>query len=153
MLIAIDPGGTTGMAFRFENQEWGTLAVPLSHQLEVTEKIASYARSVGSSLTVAVEQFSTMQYLSKDGINTIELVGGIVHVCALYNIVCFRHAPMHRTPFQANAHEMLVERRNKLGRKIASFVVHEEDALAHLLRLEYNLKPPVRLRGHVNANS
>lgn len=146
MLIAIDPGGTTGMAFRFENNGWGTLAVPLSHQLEVTEKIASYARSMKpAELTVCVEQFATMQYLSKHGINTIELVGGIMHVCSLYDLVCFRHSPMHRTPFQAEAHAMLEERKKELKAKGFKYVIHEEDALAHLLRLEYNLKAPLRV--------
>lgn len=151
MLIACDPGGTTGMAFRFDNNEWGTIAVPLLNQLEVTEKIASFARNstVQQPLTVCVEQFSSgANYMSKHGINTIELVGGIIHVCNLYNIICFRHAPMHRTPFQKQAHELLVERRTSMKK---SFEVHEEDALAHLLRLEHNLNMKVEVQV-VNAN-
>lgn len=140
------------MAYRFDNNQWGTRCVPLSHQLEVTEDIAKYAkemRDAGSGLTVCVEQFSTMQYLSKAGLNTIELVGGVIHVCNLYDVVCFRHAPMHRTPFQDEAHRLLSERRKSVSG--FKFVVHEEDALAHLLRLEHNLTPAQRLGGGVYA--
>lgn len=132
----MDPGGTSGVAIKFANGLWSTLAVPLESQFDVTEKIAAYARHESKTMTVAVEFFSSMQYLSRHGLNTIELVGGIMHVCRVFGVTVFRHAPMHRTPFQSTAHDMLTARRTDTG---IPFVIHEEDALAHLLRLEHNL--------------
>lgn len=139
MIIAVDPGQHTGVAMRFDNDAWGTvLADKVPDANERLDMILSLLRDClekGTCTTVVIENFKTMGYLSKYGIETIELIGAIKGLCYLYAIPIARQDPQHRLPFERQATVLLKERSRTLNIPTSD---HEVSALAHLLRYEYS---------------
>lgn len=118
MIIAIDPGKTTGIAV----YDGTTLATEvLLSQTAVWDRISP----VGVD-TVVIERFSTADYLSKYGLLTIEIVGGVKAICYQQGKTLVVHSPQNRSSMQETAH-------THLKGKNVPFMIHEEDALAHML--------------------
>lgn len=144
MHIAVDPGQHTGLALRFDNDAWGTaLADKVPSAADRLDMVLSLIREhieKGNCSAVIVETFRTMGYLSKYGIETIELVGAIKGLCYVYSVPVVRQDPSARAPFEARAKTMLKERSNTLELPMSD---HEVSALAHLLRYEYNQRTSV----------
>jgi hypothetical protein len=123
ILIAIDPGITSGVAIKVN----GTYQTCVAHSgAELWEFIRDYNFS-----TVIIEQFATSSLISKFGLRTAELVGGVEALCWLKNIPIVRRMPAQRIPFLRKAALLL---------KDTAIVEHQQDALAHLLAWEGHLK-------------
>jgi hypothetical protein len=142
MLVAIDPGLSTGIAFRFDNGAWGTVTViqtpdPLERLHMVLSTIVERLHK-DSCEAIIVEAFITMGYLSKYGIETIELVGALKTLGYLWSVPLVKQAPIQRMPMERTAAGMLKER----GIKYSD---HEISALSHLLVYE-------RIHNPVTAN-
>lgn len=132
MIISVDPGGSTGMAFRLDDAErsFACITIPGYDIPEVVGQIAKRATIVQA---VVIESFLGIQYRSAHGIETLELLGAVRGVCALLGIPCIKQAPAQRTAKERIARTMLQERTKALG---LAFTPHEVSALAHLLTFE-----------------
>lgn len=117
--IAIDPGGTTGLACRFPDGSWMTVSLNTPSQL--------WDFFLEKPDEVVFEIFSTGGRVDKWMIYTIELVGGIKAAIYALGLHGFAHSPGQRNPYLRQAEEML---------RGQEHTVHEVDALAHLLRHE-----------------
>lgn len=122
MITAFDPGVTTGVAIRLGNGLIRTLA---TRDLDEVYKLV-----IGSKFVV-YENFATAFRISKDGLFTVRLCGGIIALAAVNGIPIKRHMPQQRYPFQKPAHQLLLGTKHQ---------IHEEDALAHLLAYEHSVK-------------
>jgi hypothetical protein len=120
--IAFDPGGTSGVALHLGN-DYRTAAV--QDQDEVWEYL-----KMGPFVAVIFETFAA-QLISGYGLHTVEIVGGIRAVCKVMGWPAQPHPPSRRKAFLEAAADIL----DKMGRE---YVIHEQDALAHLLAWEYH---------------
>lgn len=118
-VIAIDPGGTTGVAVRYPNGDWMTISVTTPSEL--------WEFFMEHPDEVVFEVFSTGGRVDKWMIYTIELVGGIKSLIFGLNLHGFAHSPGFRYPYMAQAEALLRGQQH---------TVHEVDALAHLLAHE-----------------
>jgi hypothetical protein len=123
ILMSIDPGITSGIAIKVD----GKYDTCVAHTgAELWEFIRDYNFD-----TVIIEQFATSSLISKFGLRTAELVGGVEALCWLKSIPIVRRMPAQRIPFLRKAALML---------KDTAIVEHQQDALAHLLAWEGHLK-------------
>lgn len=125
-ILSIDPGGTTGLAVRGENNKIATCVV------KTPEEVYAFIR-VGIDYVVC-ENFKA-EVISKYGLHTVKIVGGAYALAYVQNIHFVLHEPQDRYPFKSDAKELLETRKKELKQ---SYMVHELDALAHLLRFEYD---------------
>lgn len=132
-LIAVDPGYTTGMAFRLPNGKLMTCVC--TSKDEVLEMIETWAE------LVIIERFATGGTLSAPGLHTIELGAEIIGWCKAKKLAWLYRAPMQRyggMPFARGA----------VGHIMPSSPTakHEIDALAHIFAFEMD-KDLVPLQG------
>lgn len=120
LVTAFDPGVTTGIAVRYDNGIIFTRA-----ETEI-EEVYSFVQLADTGVVV-YEDFQTGFRIDKNGLHTVRLIGSIIALCWAYNIPIYKHTPFKRKAFQEEAHRLL------LGQK---HMIHEEDALAHLLAYE-----------------
>jgi len=116
-IVAIDPGGTTGVASKI-NGEYNTYVL---HDEEELWHLINEKPDL-----VICENF-VAELISKYGLYTVQLVGGIKALCYTHNIPLVIQMPQKRIAFVKPAKEMI--RRGHPD--------HEHDALAHLLAFEY----------------
>lgn len=83
-----------------------------------------------SATEVVIEDF-TAQIISSDGIWTVRLIGVIEGICWNADVPLFIQRNMERKAQLENAKSLL-------GYPNRKTLIHEVDALAHLLRFEYN---------------
>lgn len=119
-ITAFDPGGTTGVAIRMVD---GSVRTRAETDPEVVFDL------VVCSEYVVYEDFQTAFRIDKNGLHTVRIIGGIIALCYEHDISIFKHSPFKRKAFQEQAHQMLKGQRH---------MIHEEDALAHLLAYEYS---------------
>ena len=133
-ILALDPGGTTGIAIRLQDGAWDTSTT------RDPQELWTFFTSTKPD-AVVFELFSTMGRVDKYMLHTVELVGGIKALCHALDIDGYAHVPQNRYGFLEAAEDMLRARRRP-------FVVHEKDALAHLLAWEYRManKPTMKAR-------
>lgn len=115
-IMAIDPGGTIGVAWRRADR------IHLA-QLGSKEDLWTLIKEVKPA-NVAYERFATAGRLSKYGLLTIEICGGVEALCWALDIPCFRQTPGQRYGLMKEAQQHRAR-------------VHETDALAHLLTWEH----------------
>ena len=126
-VISIDPGGTTGIAIRTP-ENW-ILTCTASSPEELFDMVD------GTPFThVIVENFAA-ELIGKWGLFTVRIVGGVYSIAYRKGAEYILHQPQDRYPFQKEAKAFLTERKKQTKQR---FVIHEEDALAHLLRWEYD---------------
>lgn len=122
-LIAVDPGYTTGMAFRLPDGKLQTcVCVNRDDVLEFIDRWADL---------VIVERFATGGTLSAPGLHTIELGAEIIGYCKALKINWLYRAPMQRYGGMPLA-------RGAVGHVMPSSPTakHEVDALAHIFAYE-----------------
>lgn len=129
--LSIDPGGVTGCAVRTATGEIVTFTL---ETMTREGKRVVYHPTLLSQLIndtkpdrVVYEDFGA-ETISGYGIHTVRLCGLIIGVCDLLSIPVIRHMPMERKPYMDEA--------KTIARAQGKTVVHEWDALAHLLRCE-----------------
>ena len=115
-VLAIDPGESIGIAF-FDN---GYQSCVIKEPAELWTLITGVPWDV-----VVYENFSTSGRISAPGLHTVRIVGGIQALCSHFHIAMIQHAPQARYPYLRKAKVML-----------AGHIIHEIDAMAHLLRWE-----------------
>lgn len=137
MIVAVDPGQNVGLAVRFDNSNWGTLTIPKVPEADerfdllLTTLVEQFDR--GPCEMLVLESFKTMsRYLSKYGLETIELVGAIRAVCWLRGIEVTLQMPTQRKPWENTAAAMIKARKRPS-------TDHEVSALSHLLAYEYRI--------------
>ncbi len=123
---AIDPGPHTGLAFVVNENEYRTYT--LTGKEEVWSFLALLENKCDS---IIVEVYSTANRVSKYGIQTIEIIGGVDAFCAITGRKCVRRQPQQRKAFIDKARAYL-HNTNK-----SEFTEHEVDALAHLMSWEH----------------
>lgn len=133
VVIGIDPGptqpGTTGVAVRqYVNGKKVYLTAPYSNKFDVY-KLFDHHLGIGA---VVIERFATSGRISRHGLGTVELVGSVEALCVSRGIPFYRQQPFERKAFIAQAKVILQGK---------PYVVHEMDALAHLLRWERKHEP------------
>lgn len=121
--MAIDPGGSTGVALKIGAVYQTTT---ITHAPDLWKLIYEHKPDV-----IAVEAFATDHMISRHGIHTIEIVGGVKALCSALGIAIHVHTPQFRKAFMEPAQKSLYA--------VSGKTVHETDALAHLLRLEHEL--------------
>jgi len=120
-ILAIDPGVSIGVAVKIDSKIFTAV---YSDPRDLFELIQENSHVLNY---IIIEKFSTAGNISKYGLYTIEVVGGVKALCLVYSIRCILQTPQQRLPFMDDA--------AKYTRK-----EHEQDALAHLLRYEHALK-------------
>lgn len=124
IIMGIDPGGTTGIAYRIQIEtEFHYITTNEANKKELYELILDQKPDL-----VLVEQFATWQ-INHHGLHTVELVGGIEAICWTNNIRCVRRTPQHRYPGVARAVAIL----DATGKK---YTEHQKSALAHIFAYE-----------------
>lgn len=121
-IIALDPGGSTGVAVRLPDGSWVTDTIT-----DPADLWDLFRAPVGPPDICVFEIFTTGGRVDKWMIYTIELVGGIRAVCYVQGVMTFHHSPGKRYPWLQQAERML---------KGQGHTRHEVDALAHLLAYE-----------------
>lgn len=122
-VLSIDPGGTTGIAIRFPNGEIETFVC------KTPEELYDFIKQVRENLEqIVIEDFNA-ETISKYGIYTVRLVGGVTALARVFEIPLKVQLPQMRYPFRVEAQNIVKDRRT---------VIHERDALSHLLRFEYD---------------
>jgi hypothetical protein len=122
-IIAVDPGYTTGMAFRLPDGILQTCVC--TSKDEVLEMIQGWTN------IVLIERFATGGTLSAPGLHTIELGAEIIGWCKAKKIEWLYRAPTQRYGGMPLA-------RGAVGHLIPSSATakHEVDALAHIFAYE-----------------
>lgn len=123
MILAVDPGPHTGMAFRMDD---GTLEVIMSQSIDEVMQLILERRPT----EIVVERFATGGRMSGYGHETVEMVGIMRGLAFSINARFEKRTPQQRYAFMDEAHEILKVGRSKLRS-------HEVDALAHLLSWEH----------------
>lgn len=126
-VLALDPGGSTGIALRLPDGTFHTVT------LRDPGDIWDLFTEPNTPDIVVFETFATGGRVDRYMIYTIELCGGIKAVCYALGIRCFPDPPQRRYPWMKQSEELLRGREH---------TVHEVDALAHLLGFE-ELHPDV----------
>ncbi len=125
MIVAIDPGGTTGIAYRITAESPKTLIQ--FDEAGLYDWLEAYHQNLSQ---VIIENFVTGGFISKDGLYTVRLVGGVQALCHLWGIPCDTRNSNTRSTFIPQAKEILKKQK-------PNHVIHEVDALSHLLQWEY----------------
>lgn len=121
-ILSIDPGGTTGIALRMTDGSVVTSTCVSAQEL--------WGIIESKPDEVVYEIFSTQGRVDRYMLYTVELVGSIKGLCHALQIPGFAHTPQRRKPWMKEANDLI-----KLAKR--PYVVHEVDALAHLLAHEY----------------
>lgn len=127
MIIAIDPGRTTGIATARLPEtlplrlQFETFILPIDNVMEfIDDKEAS------SLTAIVVEYFATAGRLSKYGLETIDLVGQIKGWCLAKGVRIKTQSPVSRRAWIKPAEDYLKGQ--------GKYVIHQVDALSHLLQ-------------------
>jgi len=123
VLFAIDPGPHTGMAVKIDG-DYHTATI--TQPTELWDMLNQFRPEV-----VAYEDFIGSGQRDININATLQLVGSIVGVCHVLGLKSIRNQPQARRAFIQDARRLLVNQPGK--------TVHEVDALAHLLLLEYQI--------------
>lgn len=126
-MMAVDPGGSIGIAVRIPKDDGtGTyLTATYTDPKDVWNILSMYP-----PVYLAYEKFATGGRVDKNMLHTVEIVGGLRSLCHVMNIEMHVHQPQERRSFLPEAKILLSGRHA---------TIHEHDALAHLLLLEYRL--------------
>lgn len=130
-IIAFDPGGSTGAAIHADGLYKGEPGVYLT---AVITDVPSLWQIIDAHQPehVVYENFSTAGLSSRDGQATLRLIGAIEAVCYRLGIPTSYQMPQERYPFLEAAKEMLKQTHKP--------IVHEIDAMAHLLLYEHRVR-------------
>lgn len=124
MIASFDPGGTTGIAYRHE----GDLHTLIT--LNPEELYDWFTEHNKKMRQVIIENFVTSGTISTDGLYTVRLVGGLLALCHIHRIPVDLRNSITRVAFLPVAKETM----KKLK---PNHVIHEVDAMAHLLQWEF----------------
>lgn len=125
VILAIDPGGTTGLAWYLQD------GIYLTATADSAEKVWEEIDPTSVD-TVLYEQFSA-SIISKHGLHTVRVVGGIQALCMYHKIPCIARTAQSRIAFLDDAKDIL---KYQPGPKTP----HQRDALAHILSYQHEVR-------------
>lgn len=133
VIVGIDPGVSTGVAFALETvsgfqYQTATMVTPE----DVWDIVATQNIDV-----VIIEQFAA-QTISRYGLHTVEIVGGVMAICHRNHTQIIRDTPQERRPYLPLARAMV--------EKGKGHTIHEVDALSHVLRYMYHNVPEAGIK-------
>jgi len=128
-ILAVDPGNHCGLAWRYADGTWDTTMI-----YENFSKVASHLTPNPPRL-LTIENFNTAGNISKYGLYTVRLIGQLQGIAWLLDIPVVMHDPQHRLPYIPTARGLL-NVREQATKPRRRWVVHEMDALAHLIYQE-----------------
>jgi hypothetical protein len=133
-IMAIDPGGTTGLAFRMPD---GQL---LTARAQTFEQVLDYfLGDIRRPDQVVLEEWAYFSgRVTPEGSHTADICAAVRGVCYVLGIPLALRSPAMRFPQQKEAEAWY--KREKHKKTILKIDSHECDALAHLLVWE-NLRP------------
>lgn len=122
VIISIDPGVTTGIAIRYDDDRIGTHVITKDRQVR---ELRNLMELITPDVCV-FEEFSAQQ-IDTNGLHTVRLIGAIEVLCLLRGCTCVLQFPWERNG------QLQAARAWHKGKK---HMVHQVDALAHLLLYE-----------------
>jgi hypothetical protein len=134
VVLGIDPGVSTGVALaHYMGGEWQYHTSTHREPHTVWELIQFPIK------VLIVENFSA-QLISKYGIHTVEVVGGVIALAWKHGIQVVRDTPQQRRPYLEYAKAQVPPR----GAHTQHDLRHEVDALSHVVRYLYQ-------NGHITS--
>ena len=131
MIIAIDPGGTTGVAVRLDTGVCVTATYSDYGEGNKFEFWRFLQNNTTPRETIVVcERFYAGGRIGSPGENTLQLIGAIKAICWLRPVDLVMRTPQQRLAWTTEARKQLQATR-------LPFVIHEMDSLAHLLSYEW----------------
>lgn len=131
-IIAIDPGGTTGLALRKPDGDWVTLKVQTQEDLW-----DFFVPSAPKPDYVVLEEWQFNDGIARpEGVLTHSLVSSIRGICYVSGVPLALRTPASRYKHLREATELYIGRRGSKSKTFTKFESHEIDALAHLLTFE-----------------
>lgn len=126
-IIGIDPGVSTGVALAFYHMdEW-------HYQSATHTEVGSVLDLIAPPVAlVLIEQFSA-QLISKYGLHTVDLIGGVKALARYHDIPCVTQTPTQRKPYLEYARSLVAPSANITRTEQR----HEIDAMAHVVRYMY----------------
>lgn len=124
-VIAIDPGGTTGIAYRIDEVVHTTITGTPKELYELVEESAELWSQV------VIEDFISSGQISAYGLYTLRLIGGIECICLRHRIPLAVQQPQYR--YSSTLQQL---QHFKDHPKAHAPAVHERDALMHLFAWE-----------------
>lgn len=125
-VVAIDPGVTTGVACRLSTGEAITFHLPGPNSTAVFNAL----ENLKPIDLVIIETFFAAR-IDPSGLYTVRLIGSIEALCWEWKVPLDTHPPFQRKPFLTKAMNLIKETNGGLKP-----IIHEADALAHLLSYE-----------------
>lgn len=126
-ILGIDPGMSTGVALAF--LDMGVWHYESATHTSIETVLDLIAPPVA---LVLIERFSA-QLISKYGLHTVDLIGGVKALARYHNIPCVVQTPSQRKPYLEHA-RTLVPPNTHITRTEQR---HEIDAMAHVVRYLY----------------
>lgn len=128
--MAVDPGGTTGVAFRLPNNE-----IYLTTTMTDKDLWAWFEPGQAKPDYVVCEEWQYFDNIARPaGVYTASLVSSLRGICHVLGITFVARTPQSRLPGMAEATSWYKRYRKK--RTVNKQDSHEIDALAHLLTFE-----------------
>lgn len=135
MLLAIDPGGSSGLAFRLDDEPKSAACITIPGY-DIKEVVTMIAQRATQLEVIIIESFLGIQYRGSHGIETLEMIGAVRGVCALLNLPVVKQTPAQRKMQEPKALKILQLRKQLIK---LNYTPHEVSALAHLLTYERRL--------------
>jgi hypothetical protein len=133
IVLSLDPGGTTGIAWRLPG---GVYVTQTCDTPDCLYEIMCH----GKPDVVIVEDFETGGRVNQFSIYTIKLVGAALALAYSLGSEVYLHMPIERRAMLRKSRDFLTQSRGPgqgSGTRNPAWVVHEKDALAHLFTWEY----------------
>jgi hypothetical protein len=126
-ILGIDPGVSTGIAIANQiGGKWRFTSLTLTTIEEVYSLVAPPIQ------VVVVEKFDA-QLISKYGLHTVRVIGGVYALAWKYNIEVVTDTPQQRKPYLPYARKLVADTPHHNRTDLR----HEIDAMAHVVRLLY----------------
>ena len=138
IIIAVDPGISTGIAIKKDGQYITcTLSLEATHDGQLRNLLAHANHVVYEDFVAYKSHYGKVD---KNGFETVRIIGRMQEQCGVNKTPMTKYAAQNRLAFIPKAREML-----KTNKVVCNHPTrHECDALAHLLRYEYEELKRVR---------
>lgn len=128
-ILSVDPGISIGLAFCIESERTYVTWVTRD-----PKEVFDFFKDQSVIDIVITENFATRGKISRYGLHTTRLVGSMEALCHVRDIKFVRQQPQQRIAFVDLAKKIV----NRQEGRVEDSHHHQADALAHLLRYQYD---------------